>query len=168
MLDLPQISEDQPAHRPLIAAHASPWPGEIAVFRSASTDGFSLLTTFGSRARIGRLAFDFFPGPTSRFDLGKALVVDLLSGTLESVTDVALFGGANAVAVERTAGQWEIVQAGAAELIALGRYQLTRLLRGQRGTEYAMGNAAGLGGWTFVTRISLTTLQATGMGFFGL
>jgi hypothetical protein len=63
MLDLPQISEDQPAHRPLIAAHASPWPGEIAVFRSASTDGFNLLTTFGSRARIGTLAFDFFPGP---------------------------------------------------------------------------------------------------------
>ena len=30
------------------------------------------------------------------------------------------------------------------------------------------GNGAGLGGWTFVTRISLTTLQATGMGFFGL
>lgn len=30
------------------------------------------------------------------------------------------------------------------------------------------GNAAGLGGWTFVTRISLATLQATGMGFFGL
>lgn len=30
------------------------------------------------------------------------------------------------------------------------------------------GNAAGLGGWTFVTRLSLTTLQATGMGFFGL
>jgi hypothetical protein len=30
------------------------------------------------------------------------------------------------------------------------------------------GNAAGLGGWTFVTRISLTTLQAAGMGFFGL
>ncbi len=30
------------------------------------------------------------------------------------------------------------------------------------------GNAAGLGGWTFVTRISLTTLQAAGMRFFGL
>ena len=30
------------------------------------------------------------------------------------------------------------------------------------------GNTTGLGGWTFVTRISLTTLQATGMGFFGL
>ena len=30
------------------------------------------------------------------------------------------------------------------------------------------GNAAGLGGWTFVTRVSLATLQATGMAFFGL
>lgn len=30
------------------------------------------------------------------------------------------------------------------------------------------GNAAGLGGWTYTARLSLTTLQATGMGFFGL
>ena len=158
MLDLPQITEDQPAHRPLIAAHASRWPGEIAVFRSASADGFNLLTTFGSRARIGTLAFDFFPGPTSRFDLGNALVVDLLSGTLEGVTDVALFGGANALAVESAAGQWEIVQAGAAELIAPGRYRLTRLLRGQRGTEHAMGNPAPAGARVVVLDTTLASL----------
>ncbi len=30
------------------------------------------------------------------------------------------------------------------------------------------GNAPGLGGWSYVNRLSLTTLQATGMGFFGL
>jgi hypothetical protein len=118
MLDLPQISEDQPALRPPVAAHASPWPGKIAVFRSTTTDGFTLLTTFGGRARIGTLAFDLFPGPTSRFDLGNALVVDLLSGTLESVTDVALFGGANGLAIEAAPGVLEIVQAGQAELIA--------------------------------------------------
>ena len=140
LLDLPQLSEDQPAHRPMIAAHAVPWPGEMAVFRSPSTDGFNLLTTFGSRARIGTLVSDFYPGPTSRFDLGNALVVDLVSGTLESVTDLTLFGGANALAVESAPGVCEIVQAGAAELIAPGRYRLTRLLRGQRGTEAAMGN----------------------------
>jgi hypothetical protein len=158
MLDLPQISEDQRAHLPLIAAHASPWPGEIAVFRSASTDGFNLLTTFGSRARIGTLAFDFFPGPTSRFDLGNQLVVDLLSGTLESVTDVALFGGANALAVETAAGVWEIVQAGQAELIAAGRYRLTRLLRGQRGTEHAMGNPTPAGARVVVLDTTLAPL----------
>ena len=30
------------------------------------------------------------------------------------------------------------------------------------------GNADGLGGWSYVNRLSMTTLQATGMGFFGL
>ncbi len=30
------------------------------------------------------------------------------------------------------------------------------------------GNADGLGGFTYVNRLSLVTLQATGMGFFGL
>jgi hypothetical protein len=125
LMDLPQLTEDQPAHRPLVAAHAVPWPGEMAVFRSPSTDGFELLTTFGSRARIGTLVSDFYAGPTSRFDLGNALVVDLLTGTLESVTDLTLFGGANALAIESAPGTWEIVQAGAAELIAPGRYRLT-------------------------------------------
>lgn len=142
LLDLPQLTEDQSAHRPFIAAHAVPWPGEMAVFRSPSSDGFELLTSFGSRARIGTLVSDFYSGPTSRFDLGNALVVDLLSGTLESVTDLTLFGGANALAVETGPGNWEIVQAGEAELIAPGRYRLTRLLRGQRGTENAMANPA--------------------------
>jgi hypothetical protein len=158
LLDLPQLTEDQPAHRPVIAAHAVPWPGEMAVFRSPSTDGFELLTTFGSRARIGTLVSDFFAGPTSRFDLGNALVVDLLSSTLESVTDLTLFGGANALAIESAPGTWEIVQAGVAELIAPGRYQLTRLLRGQRGTEGAMGNPSSAGARVVVLDEALAPL----------
>ncbi|OJF92800.1 baseplate multidomain protein megatron [Pararhizobium antarcticum] len=158
LLDLPQLSEDQPAHRPMMAAHAVPWPGEMAVFRSPSTDGFALLTTFGSRARIGTLVSDFYSGPTSRFDLGNALVVDLASGTLESVTDLTLFGGANVLAVEAAPSIWEIVQAGAAELIAPGRYRLTRLLRGQRGTEAAMGNPAPAGARVVVLDSTLAPL----------
>jgi hypothetical protein len=158
LLDLPQLREDQPAHRPLIAAHARPWPGEMAVFRSPSTDGFELLTTFGGRARIGALVSDFYAGPTSRFDLGNALVVDLFSGTLESVTDIALLGGANALVVESAPGIWEIVQAGTADLIAPGRYQLTRLLRGQRGTEGAMGNPAPAGARVVVLDAALASL----------
>jgi hypothetical protein len=68
-MDLPQLTEDQPAHRPFVAAHAVPWPGEMAVFRSPSTDGFELLTTFGSRARIGALVSDFFAGPAEDLTL---------------------------------------------------------------------------------------------------
>jgi len=141
-LDLPQLSDSIPAHQPLIAADAQPWPGEMAVFRSPALDGFSLLTTFGQRAKIGTLAADFYAGPVSRFDLGNALVIDLASGALQSVTDIALFAGGNVLAVEATPGQWEIVQAGSVELIAPSRYRLTRLLRGQRGTELAIGNPA--------------------------
>jgi Putative phage tail protein len=158
MLDLPQLSEGRPAHRPLIAAHANPWPGTLAVFRSASTDGFQLTTTFGTRARIGTLVADLWSGPTSRFDLGNELIVDLWTGTLESVTDIALFGGANALAVESAAGVWEILQAGSAELIAPGRYRLTRLLRGQRGTEGAMGNPTPAGARVVVVDTALASL----------
>ena len=158
LLDLPQLTEDQAAHRPFAAAHAVPWPGEIAVFRSPSTDGFELLTTFGTRARIGTLVSDFYAGPTSRFDLGNVLVVDLLTGPLESVTDLTMFGGANALAIESAPGVWEIVQAGVAELLAPGRYRLTRLLRGQRGTENAMGNPAPAGARVVALDDSLASL----------
>ena len=88
---------------------------------------------------MGRLVADLYPGPTSRFDLGNVAIVDLAFGTLASVTDLALFGGANALAVEAAPGVWEVLQFGVAELIAPGRYRLSRLLRGQRGTEGAMG-----------------------------
>lgn len=139
-MDLPQLREDQPAHRPLVAAQAKPWPGEIAVYRSAATEGFALLATLSRQASMGVLVADFHAGPVACLDRGNALVVDLEAGTLQSVTDIALFGGANALAVQSGAAQWEIIQGGVAELVAPGRYRLTRLLRGQRGTETAMGN----------------------------
>jgi hypothetical protein len=158
LLDLPQLSAEQPAHAPLVAAHARPWPGRIAAWRSAGEDGFELVTTFGSRARIGSLVADLYPGPTSRFDLGNVAVIDLLSGTLASVTDLQLFGGANAFAVESTPGVWEVLQAAQAELTAPGRYRLTRLLRGQRGTEWAMGAPTPAGARVVVLDAALAAL----------
>jgi hypothetical protein len=74
------------------------------------------------------------------------------------VTDLALFGGANALAVESAPGVWEVLQAGSAELVAPGRYRLTRLLRGQRGTEAAMGNPTQAGARVVVLDESLTPL----------
>jgi hypothetical protein len=58
---------------------------------------------------------------------------------LVSVSDLSLFLGANAFAVESAPGVWEVLQAGTAELVAPEHYRLTRLLRGQRGTEAAIG-----------------------------
>jgi hypothetical protein len=157
-LDLPQLRESVPAHQPLIAAHAVPWPGRVAVWRSPGEDGFELVATLGRPARMGRLVADLYPGPTSRFDRGNVAIVDLAFGTLASVTDLALFAGANALAVETAPGVWEVLQAGVAELIAPGRYRLSRLLRGQRGTEGAIGAPAPAGARVVVLDDALAPL----------
>ncbi len=60
--------------------------------------------------------------------------------------------------METASGHWEIVQAGKAELIAPGRYRLTRLLRGQRGTEHAMGNPTLAGARAVLLNEALTPL----------
>jgi len=145
LMDLPQLADTVPAHRPYAAVFARPWYGTGAVWWSVDTSGFQLLDTIGAPAHMGVLAADLPTGPLWRFDAGSELLLDLTSGTLASVTDTELLNGANALAVESAPGAWEIVQFGNAELVATGRYRLTRLLRGQRGTEDAMGNPATTG-----------------------
>jgi hypothetical protein len=166
-LDLPQLRESVPAHQPLLAVHAVPWPGRVAVWRSPGEDGFELAATLGRPARMGRLIADLWPGPPSRFDLGNVATVDLAFGTLASVADLALFNGANALAVETASGAWEVLQAGVAELIAPGRYRLSRLLRGQRGTEGAMGAPTAAGARVVVLDDALVPLPV-GQAALGL
>jgi len=60
--------------------------------------------------------------------------------------------------VETSAGQWEIVQAGVAELIAPGRYRLTRLLRGQRGTESPVAGMVSSGARVVVLDTTVASL----------
>jgi hypothetical protein len=145
LMDLPILDEAVPAHRPFIGVYASPWFGQAAVWKSPTLDGFALLDVIGRPARMGTLAFDFYGGPTDRFDYGNVLYVDMLSGALTSVTDLELFAGANTLAIETSPGAWEMLQFANAELVSAGRYKLTRLLRGQRGTEGAMGSPAPAG-----------------------
>lgn len=157
-LDLPQLSEDQAAHRPLVAAHAQPWPGEVAIYGSPEESAFALLSTLPSRARMGVLVEPLGRGRIALFDRANALTIELFTGTLESVSDLALFAGANALAIESAPGQWEILQAGSVELIGNARYRLTRLLRGQRGTEWAMADPAPAGARVLVLDNSLVSL----------
>jgi hypothetical protein len=82
-------------------------------------------TVLTAPAGMGQLAFDFWSGPTWRWDRGNELWVDLFSGTLASADELAVLGGANAIAVENAHGEWEIVQFATAELVSAGRYKLT-------------------------------------------
>jgi len=134
-LDLPQMFDDDPPYQPLLAVYASPWPGALAVWRSAATDAFIQIGSIDTRASFGTLLTDLGPGPSAVFDNGNVVDVELVDGVLSSVTDLQLFAGSNSFAVQTDDGAWEIVQARDVELIGPRRYRLRGLLRGVRGTE---------------------------------
>ncbi len=157
-LDLPQLNDAHVPPRPLIALDADPWPGTVAVRRSPETSGWTAFTTVTRRARIATLAANLPAGPVSVWDRASVLDLNLPHGTLASVTDLALFAGANSFAVETAPGVWEVLQARDATLVATGRYQLTMLLRGQRGTEGAMGSPALAGARVVVLDDAITEL----------
>lgn len=139
-LDLPLLRGDEIAHAGYVAAYQSPWPGSIAVYRSPGADGFLLNTQLAARATMGETRSGLASGPTGCWDMANAVTVELAYGQLLSVTDLALFDGANLAAIETAGGQWELIQFGRAELTGDKTYRLSRLLRGQAGTEASMGN----------------------------
>jgi hypothetical protein len=138
-LDLPWLTEDQAQWDPYAAAFAAPWPGAVLIFRSASDSNYLLDTTLTKPASIGETIADFASGPSWRWDVENELRIALYDGSsLSSLDDLSVLGGANALAVQNTDGEWEVLQFAQAELTAPGEWTLTRLLRGQGGTEGAM------------------------------
>jgi hypothetical protein len=117
--------------------------------------------TVGQPARLGTLAFDFFAGPVWRFDDGNELWIDMAIGTFGSLDDEALLAGGNALAIENAPDAWEIVQFGTASLQSPGRWRLTHLLRGQFGTEDAIGSPAPVGARVVVLNTALTPIAIT-------
>jgi hypothetical protein len=87
---------------------------------------------------IGETLDDLPPGPTARWDRGNRVRVKLYGGALASIGDARVLEGGNAAAVRNAGGGWEIFQFANAELVDGQTYMLSRLLRGQAGSEVAM------------------------------
>jgi len=138
LLDLPCVDASDPPVLLRAAVFAEPWPGSVAVWRSTGGVTFERAALAMAPAIMGETLDALAAGPLGRFDLGSGVHVKLYGGALASVSDVTLFGGANAAAVQNTDGGWEIIQFGNAELVGDREYRLTRLLRGQAGSEGAM------------------------------
>ncbi|GLK67913.1 baseplate multidomain protein megatron [Hansschlegelia plantiphila] len=139
VLDLPLLAGDEPPHAPRLAAYAKPWT-PAAVYRSEEGGTFALDQTLPSPAAIGRLTAPLGLHASGRFDRANAIEVEIgPDRTLESRSESAVLGGANVCAVRGTSGAWEVVQFLDAELVGPGRWRLTGLLRGQAGTEDAIG-----------------------------
>ncbi len=145
VLDLPALGSEQPAILTRIAVFADPWPGPVAIWRSADGASFSRAALALAPAIVGTTLDPLPRGPLGRFDRRNQVRVELLGGVLAAVSDMDLLGGANAAALRRPDGAWEVLQFAAAELVATRTYRLSRLLRGQAGSEWAMGDPAARG-----------------------
>jgi hypothetical protein len=87
--------------------------------------------------------------------------------TLNSITRDVLLGGTENVAAVGVNGRWEIIKFQRASSLGSGRYLLSGLLRGQRGTEWATGLHQS--GETFVLLTTAGMLRpATSAGEIGL
>ena len=144
LLDLPPLEGAEDDARPLAAIAADPWRA-FDLFAGPSAEAMTLRATAVDPATVGQTLSVLPPGPLHRFDRATRLTVRVEGGVLSSAADAAVLNGANAIALKANNGEWELIQYLDAELIARETYVLSGLLRGQAGTDLAMGSGADVG-----------------------
>ncbi|MGH8520139.1 MAG: phage tail protein [Gammaproteobacteria bacterium] len=143
-------------------AMAGRGPGWDGAMLYKSIDGgatYGVLDAMANAAAIGTASTALATGPATIWDNGNTVTVFLTQGTLASDTESNVLAGKNA-AFLGVHGRWELIQWQTATLNAGGSYTLSKLLRGRKGTEHALGNHAI--GDTFVA-LTRTTVDRAAM-----
>ena len=112
----------------IVAAFADPWPGSVSLTNSI---GGALVSQLASPAIMGELTADLLPAISVLWDRKSQLMLNMFRGHLSSVSELEVLNGANRIAILKNDGQCEIVGFMDAELIGVGQYKLSNLLRGQ-------------------------------------
>ena len=144
-----------------LAVFADPWPGAVAIWQ------------FGRRAELCAapvLALaPTIDGRDARRSAGRAdralaqcgvSACSFMAARLPRVSDDAVFAGANAAALQRADGAWEVIQFANAELVGERTYLLSRLLRGQAGSEWAMASPLAAGAPFVLLDANLVTIAS--------
>ena len=135
-LDLPLMTGSERPHVPHLAVAASPWPGSIALWSSATEAGFSFNTTIERPAIIGVTETALPWGQSARWERGAPLRVRFGSGQISSAQELSVLSGANVLAIgDGSTDNWEIVQFANAVLVAPSTYEISTRLRGQLGSD---------------------------------
>lgn len=138
-LDLPLLTGSEVPQAPHAAATARPWPGQVAIWSSASSDDFTLNTLLGQAAIIGTTETALAAAAPGLWDRGAALRLRIESGNLTSASEAAILDGANLAAIgDGSPENWELFQFATASLVAPKTYELTSRLRGQLGSDAIM------------------------------
>ncbi len=141
VMDLPALATGGAEEGLCVAAFAEPWPGQMSVLRAASGDGpYAEVLRLTRRAVMGETATGLTRGRPHEWNQAW-FEVTLYGGALNAASERDVLDGANRAAVETGDGVWEVIQFADAELVGPSRWRLSRLLRGQAGTEGAMVDA---------------------------
>jgi hypothetical protein len=133
-LDLPLLGGDEDPVAPYVAVSADPWDA-AAIYSSADGSDFALDAVVERAAVMGETLSEFPAAPAARWDRGAGLRLRLYGGALASATELAVLNGANAMAIGSGDGDWEVFQFARAEILGPDDWQVSRLLRGQAGTD---------------------------------
>lgn len=121
-------------------ASGNKWNG-ATFYQSVDGTNFSQVATSTQAGTVGTMDTAVPASESVTWDTTTILTVNLpASESFESRTDDAVLAGANAAAMGAD-GRWEIIQFATATQITATQWQLSRLLRGRRGTEYVMGSS---------------------------
>lgn len=138
----------------------SAWPGGVLIRTDDSGTTWNDLQGFSSPGGTVGYATNTIGVVDARvWDKASSLSVSMSNGDLSSVSELAVLNGVNRFAYGYH-GRWEIIGVQNCSLVSPGTYRLYDMLRGQYGTEWAMGlHTAG----DFVVLLSDSDVSAIGM-----
>lgn len=140
LIDSTALTSDEDDAGFYVAAYGTGdrWRGASLYESMDAGANYSRVLSVSTASTMGTIDSALPAGPHHIWDEFNTLTVTLRAGTLESRTEAAVLNGANAAFIG-AADRWELIQFRTATLIGDGQYTLSGLLRGRRGTEWAVG-----------------------------
>lgn len=152
--DIPLLTNDIPESNwsPRVIAQQNPWPGGVSVYQDDFLGGYNLNTVVPVPSIIGELTAPLQSGVTGVWDEANTVQLQLYDAaqSISPANDLAVLNGANPLGVLTPSGEWEILQFVNVDITGADTYTLSRLLRGQLGTEFYMGSPTPAGSIVFI------------------
>lgn len=140
LMDIPVVDETVQNSNGFTAAvtgYTDGWPGALLVRTIDGGQTYTDIQGFADKVTLGT-SRDALAASNATIIDGRTLTVDLVSGTLSSITRDQMLSGAH-YAAYGVDGRWEICRFQNATLNADGSYAISGFVRGEKGTEWATG-----------------------------
>lgn len=136
VIDAPAMSEDQLEDIGVyVVAYSDPWR-RAQHYISADGSTYELSTEIFSKGTFGSALRVPDEGPTGLWDELNTITIEVHYGTPTSCSELECLNGTNRVLIRHPSGEWECIGFQNVTDKGNSQYELSRLLRGLRGTEH--------------------------------